>query len=82
MYRDTQPVAQVANGYRWPLPKTFPLELKELVSQCWAQEASERPDMDIVLRRLEEMEDSMIFAGRSNGNEKPAFASCTGCCIM
>jgi hypothetical protein len=49
-------IAQVAGGYRRPLPDFLPEQLHELISECWAQDMRQRPSMAQVLDRLREIE--------------------------
>ncbi|KAG2486096.1 hypothetical protein HYH03_015191 [Edaphochlamys debaryana] len=44
--------ARVAQGYRPPLPASWPEAVLELVGQCWAQEPDARPGMGEVRSRL------------------------------
>ncbi|KAK9918987.1 hypothetical protein WJX75_008520 [Coccomyxa subellipsoidea] len=48
--------AKVAGGYRRPLPDFLPEQLRELISECWAQDMRQRPSMAQVLDRLREIE--------------------------
>lgn len=54
-------IAQVAGGYRRPLPNFLPEQLRELISECWAQDMRQRPSMAQVLDRLKEIESSGLL---------------------
>lgn len=43
---------QVAGGYRRPLPDFIPEPLRQLISECWAQDAKDRPAITDVMDRL------------------------------
>lgn len=46
----------MAAGYRRPLPAFLPEELRELISECWAQDMRARPSMAQALHRLQYIE--------------------------
>ena len=39
---------QVAGGFRRPLPERWPLELRQLLTECMAQDARDRPSAEEV----------------------------------
>ena len=43
---------RIADGFRQPLPESWPAPLRSLISDCWAQRSSERPAFAQVLERL------------------------------
>ena len=43
---------RIADGFRQPLPESWPAPLRMLISDCWAQRSSERPTFAQVLDRL------------------------------
>ena len=45
-------VAQVAGGYRRPLPEYLPEAMRQIISECWAQESRQRPNISEVVDRL------------------------------
>lgn len=51
----------VAEGFRPPVPKAWPEEVKVLIRQCWSGIPSKRPSMREIVGRLEEMCNSSIF---------------------
>lgn len=53
--------AQVADGFRMPIPEEWPQSIKSLIQDCWSGRPSKRPTMKQVARRLEEMYESGIF---------------------
>ncbi|GMH39125.1 hypothetical protein BSKO_07023 [Bryopsis sp. KO-2023] len=42
----------VMGGFRPPIPKTWPQQLKDLITDCWAPTPSSRPSMEQVCNRL------------------------------
>lgn len=51
----------VADGFRPPVPKAWPEEVKVLIRQCWSSTPSKRPSMREIVRRLEEMYKAGMF---------------------
>lgn len=51
-------VRQVAGGFRQPLPHRWPRDLCDIISDCWREQASERPPMKDILLRLKRLRDS------------------------
>lgn len=45
----------IANGFRPSLPREWPNELAELVSECWHQSPHDRPSAAELVRRLEDL---------------------------
>lgn len=73
--------AQVAEGFRQPLPVGLPSALKDLISQCLAQEPEERPAMAAVKGKLEELDQSGVFQAIDASNQE-TFAVCRRCAVM
>ena len=46
---------KVADGWRPELPKQWPVELKQIIRDCWHQDPSSRPSAAHVCHRLEEI---------------------------
>jgi hypothetical protein len=44
--------AQVAGGFRQPLPASWPVALQDIIASCWQQDQSLRPTMTEVIPRL------------------------------
>jgi serine/threonine protein kinase len=49
---------RVASGYREDLPESWPKELRELISACWAADAASRPSFGQIVRTLDVMRDA------------------------
>lgn len=75
--KDVEKYAQnVAKGYRNPVSKFWPADLKQLVEDCWAQRARDRPTMRAVVQRLSKMIESGMFAEDESENEAHR------CCVV
>ncbi|KAL4442953.1 hypothetical protein ABPG77_008444 [Micractinium sp. CCAP 211/92] len=70
-----QYAAQVADGYRPPLPEGLPPDLAALISDCWKGEPALRPSAATVVARLEKVCDSGVL-GHGAGIPRP------GCCAL
>lgn len=70
---------QVAGGYRRPLPGYIREPLRELITECWAQNPKDRPPITEVVDRLVEAKDAQkpLTNGKSHG---PQAATKKGCC--
>jgi serine/threonine protein kinase len=75
---------QVANGHREPLPSYWPSVVKQLISDCWAQDPIQRPGFKDVMKRLYALKqagvDQEMDRIRPKANYNPV-TDC-GCCIM
>ena len=82
-------------GYRRPLTKYLPEKLREVISDCWAQDMHMRPSMASVVSRLQKIESLNIFekksskSGTANGSAAgktavngPVGAAKKGCCTV
>ena len=47
---------ETANGYRLPLPVSWPQPIVSLIQDCWAQKSSKRPSFATIERRLQEIQ--------------------------
>ena len=53
--------------FRMPIPETCPEKFAKLITDCWEQEASLRPDFKVILHRLNEM----LCNGKTNTGDIP-----------
>ena len=74
------PVCQVAGGYRHPLPRDWPEELRQLISQCWAQDPEQRPLAADVARRLGRLEEGELFKKWEERQDQSGIAD--KCCVL
>ena len=84
-------MAQVANGYRRPIPGNWPSAIRTLVASCWAEQPSQRPKMTLVAKTLadvlqqpNEMAKLTLGARSNSGNHLSASggSNSKGCCII
>jgi serine/threonine protein kinase len=63
--KDWNPLAVVKrlsiDGFRPNIPDWVCSEVKELITDCWAQDPLDRPSFEVILERLEEMDFKLIF---------------------
>lgn len=52
---------ETANGYRLPLPVSWPQPIVSLIQDCWAQKSSKRPSFAAIERRLQEIQASGVI---------------------
>jgi len=64
---------RVSNGFRLPLSKQFPQQLRTLIADCWAQDPRQRPSMKEVVGRLRDIQSSGLM---------PPDVRQGGCCVM
>ena len=76
---------QVAGGYRRPLPNYIPEPLRELITECWAQNPKDRPPITEVVDRLTAFQETpqqlSNGAGKSHKGEDSAKKGCS-CNVM
>eukprot|EP00798_Chlamydomonas_sp_ICE-L_P031247 gene31247-6391_t len=65
----------VSEGYRPPIHKHLPDDLKLLIADCWAQDPKERPAMIQVVERLRAIQDEGLLVAMGRGNKE-------GCCVV
>jgi serine/threonine protein kinase len=46
----------VSNGKRETIPSNCPAEIAHLIQQCWSQDPSERPDVDVIIATLNQIQ--------------------------
>jgi hypothetical protein len=68
---------QVAGGYRQPLPHYVPQQVRDLISQCWAQDLADRPPIAAVLDRLKQIDRLGVVDGPTPGRPPG-----TACCVL
>ena len=77
---------QVAGGYRRPLPSFIPEPLRELITECWAQNPKDRPPITEVVDRLTAFQEApqqlSSGAGKSHKGEESANKGCCSCSVM
>jgi hypothetical protein len=61
--------AKVAEGYRPSRPKSFPVEVWQLVDACWAQQPGVRPSSGQVVERLQQIL-AGVDRGTGSGSQK------------
>ncbi|CAL8471285.1 g10827 [Coccomyxa elongata] len=66
--------AKVAAGYRRPLPNFLPEELRELISECWAQDMRARPSMAQALHQLQHIESLGLLDKKGSKKGKQVIA--------
>eukprot|EP00884_Botryococcus_braunii_P012957 jgi/Botrbrau1/21662/Bobra.43_1s0061.1 len=78
---------KVARGWRQPLPRWWPQELKELIKECWADRPGDRPSMAAVANRIKEMEATGVFTrmdatehSRKGSSSAPSLKHCCVIC--
>lgn len=64
----------MAAGYRRPLPNFLPEELRELISECWAQDMRARPSMAQALQRLQYIESLGLLDKKGSKKGKQVIA--------
>ena len=73
-------MCQVAGGYRHPLPRDWPEELRQLISQCWAQDPEQRPLAADVAARLGRLEEGELFRKWEERQDQSGVAD--KCCVL
>ncbi len=64
----------MAAGYRRPLPNFLPEELRELISECWAQDMRVRPSMAQALHQLQHIESLGLLDKKASKKGKQVVA--------
>ena len=74
---------QVAGGYRRPLPDFVPEALRELITECWAQNPKERPPITEVVDQLYTLQraPTILANGAVKGDQVKGPAK-KGCCTI
>ena len=77
-------VAQVAGGYRRPLPEYLPEALREIINKCWAQNSRQRPDISDVVDRLTALRKPRqpAAANGAHREERETPAQQKACCVV
>lgn len=83
---------KVAFGTRRPLSQKLPQQLQEMISECWASRADDRPAMPEVLQQLKALKESGVFGTQQQAGRQVAWiaqaatteeeAKTVKCCIM
>ena len=81
---------RIADGFRQPLPESWPAPLRALISDCWAQRSSERPTFAQVLDRLHAIQVSAWQPPERShsahrgwrGAAPPRWVPSTSCCLI
>ena len=76
-------VAQVAGGYRRPLPEYLPEALRQIITECWAQNSGQRPNISDVVDRLTALRRPRqpAVANGASREEKGVPAQQKACCV-
>ncbi len=74
----------MARGWRQPLPKWWPAELRALIEACWAGKPALRPSMGEVVDRIKAMEGHGVFQEMDTGKSKlkEKTDSAVKCCVI
>ncbi len=78
--------AQVANGYRRPIPSMWPSALRTLIETCWAEQPEKRPSMKLVFRTLTDLskrpDDLQKLSPRGSSGMSRMGSDKKGCCVV
>ncbi len=77
-------IAQVAGGYRRPLPEYLPEALRQIITECWAQNSGQRPNISDVVDRLTALRKPRqpTVANGASREEKSTPAQQKACCVV
>ncbi|CAK0785797.1 hypothetical protein CVIRNUC_009008 [Coccomyxa viridis] len=76
--------AKVAGGYRRPLPEYLPEALRQIITECWAQNSGQRPNISDVVDRLTALRKPRqpAVANGASREEKSTPAQQKACCVV
>ena len=76
-------MVQVASGERRPLPDSIPEVLRQIITDCWAQDPKARPKIRVIVERLAKYKETQQPAGKGNSGAKDSMAAPKGgCCTV
>ncbi len=65
---------RVSQGYRPPTDTKIPLEVRQLIADCWAQDPEARPSMQQVVERMQDIQELGVLSTYEGGGP--------GCCVI